>query len=281
MAYSFKWIMNTKTLPKWVSILILVVAIQIIMKWSVPTLRFWLTALGLHGFQNSLIGLVLHLLIFYETAYRFFIIRSVKPTRFEPTKLKDWPHVNLDGFAYYTDELQKLGFTLAGDYTSPTFKGILRLFIHPEFECFSEVVQFPGQQMFCTVFSSLEENWTMTVSNKENTAAACANNYVFLRLPRKINRFISKANPTTLLETFLDWRRQVSMELSIQPLKNVSSEMYFAQAQKLRRDISQRLCFSSFTWNAFESLVYRRLIKPPADWLGDYPKVKARLAKTT
>jgi hypothetical protein len=270
--------MRVDKLPKWVLILIGFITVHIIGKWFIPALLSWLAFLGLHGVPLHLVGLTVFVLLIYETLGKFFILQSVKSPKFEATKVENWPHVNLDGLTYYNNELEKLGFTLLGDYTAPAIKGMLRLFAHPELGCFAEVVQSIGHPIYCEISNELEAGWVMSVTNFDSSPSIRATSYAFLRLPRKIHRFVLKATPAVLLETLLEWRSQVTKDLSIQPLKDVSAEMFFAQTHKRFIKMRNRLWWSSIAWRRLESLFFR--LKPKADWLGEYPKLKDRRANT-
>lgn len=268
--------MKANKISKWGRILIFVVAFQIAFRWIMPVLSSWVRSIGLHGFPLFLTQIILPIVLVYETVGKFFIVQATKFPRFELTKVEDWPHVNLDALAYYTDELQKLGFSQLGDYTAPTIKGMMRLFSHPELAYFAEVGQIVGHQIFCSVSSELEENWVMATTNFEGTRAARATSHTFMRLPRKIARLIPNATPTVLVETLMDWRSQVTKDLSIQPLKDVSAEMYFARSQERFVKVQHRMLWSSLFLRQLEVYFYR--LMPPKEWLGDYPKLKSRQA---
>jgi hypothetical protein len=270
--------MNDKKMPRWALILIYIVVFQISGAWIMPVLLSCLKFLGLKGFYLSVTGLILQLGLIYEILGKFSILQAVKPPRFELTKVENWPHVNLDALTYYTEELQGLGFTILGDYTSPTMKGMMRIFAHSELACFAEVSQLVGNQIFCSVSSALEGDWTMAATNLESSTLVRATSYAFLRLPRKLRRYILKATPVVLLETFLDWRSQIIQDLSIQPLKDISVEMFFSHTHKAFLQMHHRLLLSSIVWRQLELLFC--ILFPQSDWLGDYPKLKARRATT-
>jgi hypothetical protein len=265
--------MQVNKLPKWALFLIG----GLLGKWLFPLLFSGLASLGLHGLPLHLVGLPVFVVLIYETIGKFSILQLVKPPQFEATKVENWPHVNLDGLTYYDNALEKLGFTLLGDYTAPAIKGMMRLFAHPELGCFAEVVQSIGHPIYCEISSELEEGWVMSTTNFESTLAIRSTSHAFLRLPRKLHRLVLGATPAVLFEMLLEWRSQVTKDLSIQPLTDVSVEMFFAQTHKRFTKMRHRIWWSSIAWRRLESLFFR--IRPQTDWLGDYPKLKARVAK--
>jgi hypothetical protein len=269
--------MQVDKFQKWALVLIAWLTFAMVGKWSIPALSSWLTFMGFQGLPNFLLGLAIHLVPLDEIFGKLSILQAFKSPKFEPTKAENWPHINLDAFTYYTHELEKLGFTMIGDYIAPTIKGMTRLFAHPELGCFAEVEQLVGRQIACTIFSELEQDWIMSTTNIDHTLAVRARLYAYSRLPRYIHRCVLKAGPTVLLETLLQWRSQVTKDLLIQPLQDVSVEMYFAQIHKRFIKMRHRLLWSSLVWIQLDGLFF--WLKPQIDWLGDYPKIKARLAK--
>jgi hypothetical protein len=275
--------MKTKKLPIWVWIFILAATCYIFVTWIIPNLvtwiMLWLKSIGVHGFFYYFIDLTLRTLLVVETYGRYFMFVSCQSPRFEQKKTEDWRPLNPDSFTIYTYDLKKLGFIFLGDYTATNFRGTLRLFSNPELACFAEVVELKGQHAFCNISCELESDWAMAVTNREITSDERASNYAFKRLPRKMIRWTLKVPAEVLLKTFLDWRLQVTQDLSIQPLQDTSLEMYFSQRHKWDRKMLRQMWFTSITWKIFEYGSYS--FKPQTDLLGDYPKVKARLAKAT
>jgi hypothetical protein len=237
----------------------------------------WLKSIGVHGFFYYFIDLTLRTLLTVEIYGRYFMFLSCQPPNFEQKKTMDWRRLNLDSFTIYTYDLKKLGFIFLGDYTAPNFRGTMRLFSNPELACFAEVTQLKGRHIFCTISCELESDWAMAITNCETTSEESASTYAFKRLPRKMIGWTLKVPAEVLLKTFLDWRSQVTQDLSIQPLQDTSLEMYFYQRHKWDRKMLHQVWFSSITWRILEYGSYG--FKPHTDWLGDYPKVKARLAK--
>lgn len=258
--------------PKWVLVIPAFVAFHILNRWTSRILVFWLISFGLNGFLSFFIIAILQNVVLLEVFCKFLILQAVKPPRFESTKVENWPHFNLDALNYYTNELQKLGFTLLGDFTAPSIKGMMRLFSHPEHVCFAQVGQLTGHQIFCTISSELDADWGMSATNLKITA-----NHTFERLPRKMNRYVLNATPAVLLESLLGWRSQVTKDLSIQPLKDSSAELFFVQSRKRFIKMRRRILFSSIVWGLLDDLLFK--LKPYTEWLGDYPKLKARQAK--
>jgi hypothetical protein len=258
--------------PKWVLVIPVLLAFHISGRWTNRILFFWLMSFGINGFLSFFMISILHVVLLLEIFCRFLILQAVKPHRFEAIKVENWPHVNLDALTYYTNELQKLGFTILGDYATPSVKGIMRLFAHPEFVCFAQVGQLTGHQIFCTISSELEAGWEISATNLKSNG-----DHAYLRLPRKIHRYIPNATPAVLLKTLLEWRSQVTKDLSIKPLQDISGELFFAQSRERFIKIRHRLLWRSIVWGQVEAFLYR--LKPQTEWLGEYPKVKARLAK--
>jgi hypothetical protein len=258
--------------PKWALVIPAFVVFHILSRWTNRILIFWLVSFGLNVGLSFFVISIFQVLLIPEIFGKFLILQAVKPPRFEATKVENWPHVNLDALTYYTDELQKLGFRISGDYTAPSVKGMMRLFSHPELGCFAQVGQLTGHQIFCTISSELEEAWGMSVTNLKITA-----DYAVERLPRKIHRYIPNATPAVLLETLLDLQSQVTKDLSIQPLKDSSVELFFAQSRKRFIKMRRRILFRSVVWGLLDDLKFK--LKPYTEWLGDYPKIKARRAK--
>jgi hypothetical protein len=266
--------MRTKKLTFWKFFLIAFVAIQFLDRLVLPLLWSGLGMLGLPVWAQGLLKLVLPSIIIFETVGRLLLLRALKFSHYEPTQIADWPQLNAEALVYYTDELQKLGFTVLGDYTAPTIKGMMRLHVQPDLACLAEVGQIEGQQIFCTVSSYLEDNWFLAATNLSGTPIALGVGYGFMRLPRQLHRRLPNAKPAVLLETLLDWRTQITTELSVQPLPDPSPEMYFAASLNSFAQRRHRLWRSSIIWRMIEALLFA--LNPKSTWLGDYPKYKKR-----
>ncbi|HEY9826044.1 MAG TPA: hypothetical protein V6D19_11385, partial [Stenomitos sp.] len=171
--------MRSQNLPFWALFLVAFLVIQIFGKLLSWVLLPWLATAGLSESVGFIIFFGLLNIFIFEVFVRLQLLQSVQMPKYAPTTVEDWPHLNKDALNYYTSALEQLGFASLGDYSAPTLRGMIRVFIHPQQMCFAEVGQLQGQQIFCALSSSLESNWSVAVTNLTTTPKIQATAYAF------------------------------------------------------------------------------------------------------
>jgi len=230
---------------------------------------------GIPPLLIELFFFLLFLIFFLEIVVRFLIWQALPPLQFVSTQPEDHEsYLNQGKLASYTNELQALGFVHLMDYTSPTLEGIARLLGHPQQLCFAEVSQVKNSTMFCSLSSPLEENWILAVSNLSFQTTSSALMYAFFSRPRTLIQYLEDASPNFLFPVLLSWREEVSQELGVEPLSEITPEFYLEQERKKRIEIRQSLLRQSIILKLLKALQF--LLNPKSEWLGEYQKIKSQ-----
>lgn len=219
----------------------------------------------------ALIMAILPLMLFTEVLIRSLLLTAIRPTTFTPTQIESWNSLDLAKFERNTQEFERLGFICLGDYTSSSFKGMMRLFVHPQKFLFGEVGQSDRISHFSSIFSFLDKNWSLSVTNLNLGAKANAVSYAFLRKPRVLSKRFEDASIDSLFESISNWQQQASIELGVATNTEVSSDFYFERSQQQMVLTRQNLLKSSITWRLLE-MFWRWFVSPQNEWLGDYNK---------
>ncbi len=268
--------MNKTKLITWI------VTIATIVTWnSVSVAIFhWLNAvlvkIGLPRPIVELILLVLPLILLLEIVTKLlFVLLAVPPLKITQVPASSWSDEHQNELQLYTSKLERIGFIRLTDYTIPaTANCTARLFAHPQKFCFAEVGKIGSLPMFCSVSCQLEKRWLLSVTNLSQTAKPSAISYAFLRKPRNLSKRIENASVDSLFPLLLDWREQVSDDLNVQLLVDVSAEMYFEIQRKMRLESRRRLLRKSITWGLLEMCLFS--LNPKSEWMGEYSKFKVR-----
>ncbi len=264
--------MKSNQIPTWGYILIFFFGLQIFQNFITPILYPFLTSLAIPFYLQVIMMLGISNIVLLEVVCRFFFLQSLRAPSFSPSQLTDWPKLNSDAFSYYTKELEGLGFKFLGDYSSPTVKGMIRLFIHQEHYCMAEVGQIENHPIQCYLVSWLDDGWSLAVSNSQASFKQSSVAYAFFRLPRNLRIRIKGAEPYHLLELFQEWRGKVLNDLRISYQRELSVETYFSKERENFSKYGQRLLYSSLTWRLIEMYLFR--LNPKMIWLGEYSKFR-------
>jgi hypothetical protein len=219
----------------------------------------------------ALVMAILPLMLFTEVLTRILLLAALRPTTFTPTQIESWTSLDLAKFERNTQELERLGFIFLGNYTSSSFKGMMRLFVHPQKFLFAEVGQSDRISHFSSILSFLDKNWSLGVTNLNLGASANAISYAFLRKPRVLSKRFEDTSIDSLFQSISNWQQQASIELGVALNTEVSSDFYFERSQQQMVLTRQNLVKSSITWRLLE-MFWCWFISPQHEWLGDYNK---------
>ena len=203
---------------------------------------------------------------------------------FPPATPLQFPKLDTAALDRYTQEFEKLGFVRLLDFSLvsdapkavPTF---CRLVVNTRHHCFGEFSQaFPSGktplEFKCSITGCLDDGWSLTFSDRKPMAASS-----LLRRKRAPAVSMPEATPYELLNAFLEMRNRICQELGIGPVKDDTTEAYFARVQgslsELREVVKQKhfsTAIPRLYWQKFSLLK----TKPEYVWLGDYPKEAER-----
>jgi hypothetical protein len=197
-----------------------------------------------------------------------------------PTREDQIRGLRHDELQVISTELERLGFTLAGDYrlfsgVEQEARGFTRVFFHTVHHCFADVgvtqkmLENGGGPFLVGIASMLDENWGIGTGNSKPRVVS----YLW-RLPRLLQTKQPGASPEKLLDRHLELRGYLAEDLQLQVITDSSVENWFARGEN--------------TWRSRkEALLARDIISelPKAarvekqghwEWLGDYPQEAAR-----
>lgn len=232
-----------------------------------------------HVFSRPAIYMIVALLpfiVFLEVITKLLLMRSIPDKLvFEPIQLEALPHVDIEALNAYTRNLEALGFTkLYDSQLAGSVSCVTRLFSHLEHRCFADVSQLVGQMpMSCSVISTLEQDWTLSTTDR-STDQISATAYAFLRQPRSLGVYKPGAETQQLLQSHLTFRQQMTADLHLQVLPDVSLEAFLEIGQRGRTGQKQALWRKSILLGLVERLLFS--LNPKTEWLGEYADLAAR-----
>lgn len=237
-----------------------------------------LTKLGFSALIIQLIllalPLVLLVVLLLEGVIKLLLLSVVTPLKIISTQPELWQHLDREQLARYTTELEQLGFIRLTDFTVPPFLGMARLFVHPQRFCFAEVIHSKELSMVCSIVCHLEKDWSLATTNIPVSDNGSAVSYAFLRQPRMLFKQVENAPSDLLFQSLLDWRERASRDLGVEPIRDISAEMYFEKERNKRRKQRRYLLGKSIIWGLLEMKWFSS--HPQSEWLGDYAKFKAK-----
>ncbi len=216
--------------------------------------------------------LVLPLILLLEVVLKFILWQTLPPLKFIPTQAESWENINQEELTRYTSELENLGFFQLTDYTFPSSQNVARLFAHPQAFCFAEIGIPRNQPVFCSISCHLENNWVLAVTDISSQTIVWAVWYAFFRQPHCLVKQFEDNSINVLFQAILDWRKQVSRDLDLKVMQDVTVETYFERENRNRKEQRHSLLFKSITWALLEVLWFSR--NPQSEWLGNYSKFK-------
>ncbi|HEX4545251.1 MAG TPA: hypothetical protein VH110_02740 [Candidatus Acidoferrum sp.] len=178
-----------------------------------------------------------------------------------------------------TDEFLRLGFTQVLDYRlrlpgHAKLNSFGRALVNRKLFCFAEIMAAQkaletGGSLLCGLDSYLENGWRLGAINRKPSSM----DYL-QRLPRNLRLMVPDATPAELLQLHLDQRNNLTRDLKVEVLTDLSLDARFnkiAESMALRN----------------EALLNRDIIAEFSDarsieaegkweWLGDYPREVAR-----
>lgn len=230
------------------------------------TQYFWMM-LGLPSFLAAAIAWILVI----EIITKLMLLKAVPPFVVNQTSLEAHSHLNLDTelFDYYCSELEAIGFEKLTDYTSPSIKGMARLFYYPQHNCYAEVGMLAGFSAICSIVSGFEQDWFFAATNNNMSTNMKAISHVFLSLPRIMHKTFNE-EPRILFNSFLSWQSEIKQNLSVEVIAVTDEEMYFAWERGRRKIQRQRLSRKSVIVSLIKMLLFS--LNPKSEWMGDYKK---------
>jgi hypothetical protein len=226
------------------------------------------------GVVSFLLSLLVIPFIIFEVFGKFLLLQTLNPVEYKSADISGWLTANLPELNRYTAELEQLGFVSLGDHAFTESSVMMRVFVHPQEFCFVEVGQLNDLPIICNFICYLEQNWSLAITNRAAMPQADATWYAFLRRPNNLGKRMENASPQQLLTDLISWRQQLTTELCLQPIQETSINMHF-QREAVKRSAQRKALISkSIIWCCFEK--QWRSWYPQSEWLGDYPKLKAR-----
>lgn len=246
--------------------------LQIFVNLGVPQ---WL--LPLAYIIPSILIFVLVFLVFTK----FLIVTSLpKTVEFLPVHPDEFPELDLNSLEKYTRDLESLGFTKLMDYKlgGEAVRGLARLFAHPEFYCFAEVNQmFPSGKkptsVQSVITSYLEQDWSLSTTDRQTLGFNSGLIYM-MRRPRSLWNSEPLATPTELVEIHLKRRQQISIDLGVSILTDISADAYLAEARKAARDRKEVIKRKNIVVGFWEAFMFAK--NPRLEWMGEYARIADR-----
>lgn len=197
--------------------------------WSISSSRFDSSVFGL---PPALFSLLL-LLLLVEGGLKLLFLQAIAPMKHIPVGPERWSDSVQNQLAYYTEQLERLGFVLLTDYTFTTSTeekaspSTVRLFVHPQKRVFAELGKVNDIPMHCSMASFLVDGWDVAVTNVVGTRSLAAISHAFLRLPRTIIIKREDALLNKLFQEALSLQNQVSKELGMPVEESIEAALYF------------------------------------------------------
>ncbi|MEO0836446.1 MAG: hypothetical protein AAFY16_10790 [Cyanobacteria bacterium J06642_3] len=212
-------------------------------------------------------------ILFIEVVVKILLFKAVPSLIINKTNLEEHTHLNIDIdlFNCNCSEINRIGFKKLVDYTSPSIKGMARLFYYPEYNCYAEVGMLAGTSSFCSIVSGFEQDWFFAATNNNSSTSNKAIAYAFLCLPRIMCKIFNE-EPKLLFDSFLDWRSEVKNKLAVEIIAIADEEMYFTWESKKRKMQRQKLMHKSIVISLIKILLFS--LNPKSEWMGDYSRTK-------
>ena len=196
-----------------------------------------------------------------------------KMTFFQATP-DQFPGLDLDTLARFTNELKALGFDLAADYTfdyeQNKFQPFGRLFINPSLKCYAEVGQVIAGQIsitpaHCSIISYIDGGWSLSTSNVEMKGVMWAN-----RLPRRLACSRPGFSPEQLLREHISQRVYITNQLGAGVSGDLSVASYLEHSGRSTFDSRAKVKKMSGLFYLLQLDLFN--LRPKADWLGRFAK---------
>ncbi len=138
------------------------------------------------GAQVLVLAVAGLVLVFWGTliAWRLALFDRPAGGQWEPAQLADWPRLDATTWAQETAHLEELGFQRGQDWrltpeVGPTEPQAMRLFYHPEHQCFARLVQGVPRRgrpspLVSEVTSYLAEGWCLITTSQPPSPAIAA-----------------------------------------------------------------------------------------------------------
>jgi hypothetical protein len=206
------------------------------------------------------------------------MIKTIPNTiRYVPTKIENFPNLDIATLNKYTQELIYLGFQPMVDITLEAQGGIstpgfARIFFHPQYYCFAEVAEmFPtnknlSKPMKAGFITHFENDWSYGSTDRDPDSAS-----YMIRRPKRLgvsypNRRISEIFQAHLLQV-----QTISQNLNCPVIPINSLEEYFFLQSVISKEIKPHVEKLNIVKGIFDGLMCE--ISPKYEWLGDYPRL--------
>ena len=233
------------------------------------------------GYLQSLLNislssafLLLFAILFAEVFLKGLFLRALSPPKYRLAQYELLSSSDQADLLRYTEQLKQLGFQPISDLTiskTEDQRPFGRLFAHPQKLCFAEIGILENIPVYCSIFSYFEEDWSMGITNIDASRSLSAVSYAFMRLPRRLAKTSKGESVDRLFQSFLNWRSQVSADLSLVPLQDMDTSTYSQKEAEVRTDQRRSLLRKSIIWCLLEMLIFR--INPKDEWLGAYKPI--------
>ncbi|HKV40230.1 MAG TPA: M48 family metalloprotease, partial [Blastocatellia bacterium] len=237
-----------------------------------------LDALGIPSYLAAIsAGLITLMIDCARLKYKLLKARP-KSLEFSPTTPENFPFLDNGLLAQRTAELEAIGFLREVDFTvasDPRKKtqAFARRFFHPVNKCFAEVGQVVAVNraltpLKCSVFSYLQQDWSLSVSDREPDAYLYQN-----RQARKLFRWMTGSSPEQLLSAHLRLRNEMASTLGIGVL-----ELRFPDyvATQKRDSLERRKEFQKRSILAYLLKIDIFQRNPKSEWLGEFARIRRK-----
>ena len=221
-----------------------------------------------------------NLLLVFWGAKRKVLSGMATTFSFPPAAPGQFPSMDVASLDRYTTEFESMGFVRVLDFSlvsdgqnyPPSF---CRLMANTRLHCFGEMTQFfpaakPAMPMKSSILSTLEDGWSLAVSDRKPQAAAS-----LMRRRKALSVCMPEATTSELLQFFTKMREQVCQDLGVSLMTDDTLEAYIARTQRVLVDIRQSVKQRNF-FTGIPNYYYRKLsllnTRKEYIWLGDYPK---------
>jgi hypothetical protein len=224
---------------------------------------------GLLGdFLVQFLFLFLDIILFIEVLMKISFVAAIQTFKPLQTNVENWPDIDPEQLQAQTNVLETLGFTFVTDYTIPRLKGLIRLLLNPEQQCYAEVFQVGKSPMVIIFGSPLEQNYLVAANNQsEERPLLMGYWYAFFRVRKHFYKRFADRPAAELFTEFLGVRQELTSRLKLQILPVTTAADHFQMIQNIRKFQRRGLLRKSIIFSIFDMLIFAA--NPKYSYLGE------------
>jgi hypothetical protein len=228
---------------------------------------------GLLGdFFIQFLFLILDIILFIEIIMRFSFVTAIQAFKPIQTTVESWPEIDPEQLLAQTKVLETLGFTVMTDYTIPRFKGLIRLMLNPEQQCYAEVFQVGKSPMTLIFGSPLEQNYLIAANSQSQDRPLLTGYwYAFFRIQKHFYKRFADMPATAIFTEFLSLRQELTSRLKLEILPVTNAADHFQMIQNIRKLQRRGLLKKSIIFSILDMLIFAA--NPKYEYLGEDLKV--------